>query len=354
MAPLQICLSIFCLTLLIVSTPLPVSADINDYTIRFGGRQDTLRRDKPLRNSENPVRNSQRNDRPIIGIFTQPSGTTVDGTVFAEYIAGSYVKYIESAGARVVPVRYQRSKEELKILFSRLNGVLLPGGGTELIPGDAYYEAGVALWEYVQTDPTFPIFGTCLGFELLSSLASGSDTVLRKSGHFSADNISWPVNLTREAEKSVMFKGLDRKVIKALQTEPIAYNSHSDGITPDVFYRTPNLAQNFNILGTGRDKNQKEFVAIIEAKERPMWGVQFHPEKAVFEWYLPVNIPHQPEAIALAQHLADLLVQHARMNMNRFPGTPSEVAKKLINNYRYAFLGNEYFQEMWLFHPSDM
>ena len=40
----------------------------------------------------------QLNNEPVIGIFTQPYGTTP----LPAYFPASYVKYLESAGARVV------------------------------------------------------------------------------------------------------------------------------------------------------------------------------------------------------------------------------------------------------------
>jgi len=47
------------------------------------------------------------NTRPIIGILTQPSSwpTMYDPEEYS-YIATSYVRYLESAGARVVPIKY--------------------------------------------------------------------------------------------------------------------------------------------------------------------------------------------------------------------------------------------------------
>lgn len=44
------------------------------------------------------------NDRPVIGILTQPSRTCEKIGKGNSYIAASYVKYLESAGARVVPI----------------------------------------------------------------------------------------------------------------------------------------------------------------------------------------------------------------------------------------------------------
>ena len=48
------------------------------------------------------------------------------------YIAASYVKYLESAGARVVPVLHTASKDNLTSTFNSINGLLYPGGGANL------------------------------------------------------------------------------------------------------------------------------------------------------------------------------------------------------------------------------
>jgi hypothetical protein len=48
---------------------------------------------------------AQVNDRPIIGVYTQPSDS--DLLQYGEqFIAASYVKFIEGAGARVAPIRF--------------------------------------------------------------------------------------------------------------------------------------------------------------------------------------------------------------------------------------------------------
>nr|XP_046195008.1 gamma-glutamyl hydrolase-like isoform X2 [Oncorhynchus gorbuscha] len=47
----------------------------------------------------------------------------------SSYIAASYIKYLESAGARVVPIR---TDEEYEKIFNSINRLLLPGGGVDL------------------------------------------------------------------------------------------------------------------------------------------------------------------------------------------------------------------------------
>lgn len=68
---------------------------------------------------------------PVIGVLSQYDHNGVP------YIAASYVKYLESAGARVVPILHTDSSTELKRLFSKLNGFFIPGGGANLASMEA-------------------------------------------------------------------------------------------------------------------------------------------------------------------------------------------------------------------------
>ena len=49
------------------------------------------------------------NLKPVLGILTQELSYKLNfkyTNIYDSYIAASYVKWIESAGARVVPIRY--------------------------------------------------------------------------------------------------------------------------------------------------------------------------------------------------------------------------------------------------------
>jgi gamma-glutamyl hydrolase len=66
---------------------------------------------------------------PIIGVYTEDceeyDGPIKEGTT---YIAASYVKNLEMAGAQVIPIFYNSKKDQLLDLLSKINGVFLPGG----------------------------------------------------------------------------------------------------------------------------------------------------------------------------------------------------------------------------------
>merc|ERR1712013_672382 len=88
------------------------------------------------------------NDRPIIGIVSQTIHPELDailppGHNYTTYIASSYIKWVEAAGARAVPVIVENeitSEEYYLKLFSGLNGLLIPGGAVSIFDG-GYAEA---------------------------------------------------------------------------------------------------------------------------------------------------------------------------------------------------------------------
>ena len=74
------------------------------------------------------------NDRPIIGILAQECQPYFSEELCStSYIAASYVKYIESAGARVVPVLINQPGEYYQTIFDSTNGLLIPGGDVSLV-----------------------------------------------------------------------------------------------------------------------------------------------------------------------------------------------------------------------------
>lgn len=79
------------------------------------------------------VRAEATTSTPIIGIFAQPkSSSYCPNGKSCEYIAASYVEFVESHGARAVPISYYSSDAEIDAHFASLNGVLMPGGGSGL------------------------------------------------------------------------------------------------------------------------------------------------------------------------------------------------------------------------------
>lgn len=89
----------------------------------------------------NDVFLGELNDRPIIAVLAQ----AIEGFKEYSYIAASYVKYLESAGARVLPILESFDLEEVEKIFEFVNGVLFPGGSTKWFESSYYKNAAKAV-----------------------------------------------------------------------------------------------------------------------------------------------------------------------------------------------------------------
>ncbi|KDO31557.1 hypothetical protein SPRG_03486 [Saprolegnia parasitica CBS 223.65] len=265
--------------------------------------------------------------RPIIGVMTQPFyGRDVD------YIAASYVKWIESAGGRVVPIPYSASNDTIDALLSSVNGVLFPGGAAPVNDQAARVYA-LALAANDQ-GTYFPIWGTCLGFEWLVQLTSSTGIL---NTDLNAMNLSSTLHYTPAAATSRVFS-FQPSAFAALATRPLTMNNHRKGITTTRFASTPALTSAFHVLATSVDRAGVEYVAAIESQKYPIYGVQFHPEKHAYEYGMRVNgspyeaIDHSDNAILAAQAFARFFLREARKNDQRFPNAAAE-QRALIYNH---------------------
>ncbi|XP_041089293.1 gamma-glutamyl hydrolase isoform X1 [Polyodon spathula] len=280
----------------------------------------------------------QINSRPIIGILTQeieddnlkPFGKT--------YIPSSYVKYLESAGCRVTPVKLNLTLPEYEKIFNSINGMMFIGGAVNLRTSDFAKAAAVfyklALKAYISGD-YFPLWGTCLGFQLLTALVSGDDLLTNAT----VENKALPLNLTADAESSRMFRNFPPELMKSLAQEPLTGNFHHYGIATQTFEGNERLESFFSILSTNKAKEGVEFVSTIEGKEYPFYGVQWHPEVSRFQWHPDLEFPHSVNAVRVSYLTADFFVNEARRSSHHFSSAEEEDAA-LIYNYSPLYVGN--------------
>lgn len=82
-------------------------------------------------------------DKPVIGILTPESTRFVQnvyGSQFESFLPASYVKWVESGGARVVPIKIGRDRVYYQKIMEKINGVLLPGGSADKTLANGFSE----------------------------------------------------------------------------------------------------------------------------------------------------------------------------------------------------------------------
>ncbi|KAL6425752.1 hypothetical protein ACFW04_009673 [Cataglyphis niger] len=297
------------------------------------------------------------NDRPIIGILTQEIDYNLNKKYpdqYHSYIAASYVKFVEGAGARPVPIWIGENDSYYEAILNKVNGVLWPGGATFFFQKEGYADAGAAIYRFAkrinERGEHFPILGICLGFELLTYVAANG---VEHRTSCSSKNQPLPLEFTRDFREANLFKQAPLEIVKILSEENVTANYHQFCVTKEDLHRV-NLTDEFRVLSLNRDKEGVEFISTLEHKRYPFYGVQYHPEKNLYEWVTGKNIPHGRNATLAAQYFANFFVNEARKNSHKF-ATEQEAKQSLIYKYpvTYTALQNSTYQQCYMFKKSD-
>jgi len=293
---------------------------------------------------------AELNNRPIIGVLSQEISKTIEDLApEGTYIAASYVKWVEAAGARVVPI-VAGSSQNLTQLFGSINGLLIPGGAASI--ADSKYErSGKEIFELAKAanddGDVFPIWATCLGFELMAYLTNDEQRNLARCSSVKA----YPLYNIQTDNR--LFGEADAEILDILSSQNVTANSHHWCLTMDNFTKFEMNKFWKEPLSLNYDEDGFEFISTLEAKDYPFYGTQFHPEKNNFEWsQLYSEIPHTQEAVKVSNYFANFFVSEARKSTHRFASRADEDAS-LIYNYSPHFTGSKEtdwaFQQAYVF-----
>ncbi|KAI9546066.1 hypothetical protein NQZ68_030652 [Dissostichus eleginoides] len=292
-------------------------------------------------------RNQPLNYRPIIGVLAQEN---VPGDQYAHgfsYIAASYVKFLEGAGARVVPVRINRTEEEYAHIFNAINGLLLPGGDVD-IQTSQYSRAAKIFYDLAlkanDAGDYFPIWGTCQGFQQLSVLTANKNLLTITD----TKAVALPLTLTPAAQSSRLFRSFPKDLLQSLAVENITGNFHKWSLSLLNYSRNAKLKRFYKVLSTNND-GKKEFISTMEAHRYPFYAVQWHPEKTPFEWVDKPGMTHSPTAIRVSFYTSSFFISEAMKNQHHFPSLVEE-ERALIYNFSPVFRGmNSIFIQNYYF-----
>ncbi|CAL0326500.1 unnamed protein product [Lupinus luteus] len=297
-----------------------------------------------------PAPNPNLNYRPVIGILTHPgdgaSGRLSNDTG-ASNIPASYVKFAESGGATVIPLIYNEPTEKLLKKLDLVNGVIFVGGWAK----DGLYLETVErilkiAFQRNDVGDHFPIYGICLGFELITMIISEDNNILDK---YNARNQASTLQFVENANiEGSMFQSFPPDLIKKLSTECIVMQNHRFGISPEKLQGNEKLSSFWEILTISTDENNQVYVSTVRSRKYPVTGFQWHPEKNAFEWG-SANIPHTENAIRVTQSAAGFLVSEARKSTNR--PNDQEVRDNLIYNFKPTYGGKagKGYDEVYIF-----
>lgn len=251
------------------------------------------------------------------------------------------------SGAQVVPIfSFTKNISYFDSLLPKLNGVLFPGGGEAININNLWTKNADYIVKYAMNENkkgnVFPIWSTCLGWELMAYLTSGYDSKILSS----VRGEQAVINRISIKNPGYLFSDIPTSVKNSLENGVgIVYFNHLYAVSSS--YPTTNeVFRNFwNIAATSTSSFNEQFISAAEAKEYPFYGVQFHPEKNLYEW--KVNADRSENGAQIVQILSNKFVEKARANKNSF-STPEEFYKTSIYSYK-SQKSVQSFVEIYLF-----
>ncbi|KAL6999651.1 Gamma-glutamyl hydrolase 2 [Sarracenia purpurea var. burkii] len=297
-----------------------------------------------------PAADPKLNFRPVIGILSHPgdgASGRLNNSTNASYIAASYVKFVEAAGARVIPLIYNEPPDVLYDKLNLVNGVLFTGGWAK---SGCYFKVVEGIFKKIleknDAGYHFPLLATCLGFELITMIVSKDNNILEP---FKATDQASTLQFTKATNiEGTVFQRFPPVLLKKLSTDCLVMQNHQYGISPERFEENMELCSFFKILTTSEDSDNKEYVSTVQARSYPVTAFQWHPEKNAFEWGLSM-IPHSEDAVQVTQYVANFFISEARKSLNRPPAR--KVLDNLIYNYSPTYCGKagKGYDEVYIF-----
>lgn len=255
-----------------------------------------------------------------VGIITMPHEKQVKyGT---SHIMKSYVDWFESRGVRVIPIPYDTTQHEL--YFNNVNGILIPGGETDFVMKNKIFmkTCRIFLELALKSNTYFPIWGTCLGYEIILSII-GDFKTFKKSPSYGKYHLKFTYN----GSKSKLMNYLPKGYINYLQKTKTAVNNKEYGISPTDFLKNDYLRKFFYILATTVDDNGEDCVAIVEAKRHPIYGIQWHPERSqntekFADFFINELIKNRNRTLFVPKILSSIITPHKCI---QYPDMPDEM-----------------------------
>ena len=225
-------------------------------------------------------------------------------------------------------------------MLSQVNGLYIPGDAPSILENEWYMAAVKTVYMWAQSHNSesdnskhFPVVATGYGYLAMMMVGMKShDTieVVPEERIFA----SMELNLRLKPEDTYTLDGLSLKEAESILNNMTFFNELVYGIPLKHFLQEITLSKVFVPVATynnDRADQDEEFIAIVEGAHFPFFGIAFSVDRFQFNDNLAIeeDIDHSKVAVKLAQRLANLFVDEARLSTNVFT-MPRDEYKALI------------------------
>jgi len=286
--------------------------------------------------------------KPVIGILSTPSDfrNQYDPKEFS-YIKGSYAEFLEAADATVVGIPWDLPERDIVSILNSINGILFTGGDASLWEDDIDTEdimftnftsrTAFILRYAIQLNDNgvyFPVYGICQGHEVIVMALAGKPHVI---DHFVHPGQLDTVEVTKEGLNSRMFRNMPDRLVEFIKDRRSMFYNHRYGFNSSLLEDNAIIDDFFIVTAKGVDDNGKEFIAAMEAKDYPIYTVQYHPERVLSEWKNKAHFDHPDESAQAVLVQAMFLVAEAKKNQQTFIAEENKERFLLCNHQHVTF-----------------
>lgn len=244
------------------------------------------------------------------------------------FIENSHIKFLESAGARVVPIDHTMNDEDLEKMLSQLNGLYIPGDSKTLVTdsqwGYTKMVRRILRWAQRHNEVEsqhFPILA--VGYGALAMIRSQMKDEAELTQF--APGGGYQQNLVHDPKHTYLFDEFTREQLEDVLDKIKFFSDLELGINMEDFVLDHNTLSNIfmpvcTFHNTQKESQNKEFVSAIEGILYPWFGVMYRIDRIQFsqESKLRDLTDHSKDAIHHAQKIANLFIDEARLSSNEF------------------------------------
>ena len=290
--------------------------------------------------------------RMTIGVVANPNPSEGNDYNQAK-IDLNYVIWLEKSEGIVIPIVPFMKDEELYLTLSKVNGVLLQGGGRYIKPFDHFENFTLKILNYIikqneTEDDKVSCWATCQGFELTFLLFS-------KSKFRDNDNLFGRSKGTYETFlKTIEYKNenlnfewkikkhLNQNLFKYFTQNRVNAQFHSTYVKFSSFEFYENLNDLFEITSYQYDDKGVKFIDSFQGRNNlNIFGTQFHPEKALNEKvFKQIYFDDYEVATELSLGISDFFVNMASRKSKYCYENDLNPLKDVRDNFNFMSCGS--------------
>lgn len=209
---------------------------------------------------------------PTLGILATPYINLTNNNLQELIYDKPLLKLLAKKKINYIIIPYNVNKSKLNDLFNSLDGLIFPGGQRGDFYNNKFYKAYFTIQKFLMkraqhinlTTRPFPVLGICNGYENMMLIEHN-------------------YNITKNNIKNTF---INVKCYKNYKARLFSIKYRSKGLHKTKKIKHNNMLAldpktnigDYKLIATSLDKNNKEFIEIVEHNSYPFFGFQGHPE----------------------------------------------------------------------------